>query len=80
LRGGWRPTNQSNAAQDVQSLTATDANGYGEERKLVPVTLPKLAWLNDTAQQQDIAERATQFVEYRTGLGVGTTVAYSRNG
>jgi hypothetical protein len=41
-------------------------NGYGEERKLVPVTLPKLAWLNDTAQQQDIAERATRFVEYRT--------------
>jgi hypothetical protein len=38
----------------------------GEERELVPVTLPKLAWLNGTVQHQDIEDGATRFAEYRT--------------
>lgn len=41
-------------------------NGYGEQRERRPVSLPKLAWLSDTAQQQDIEERAERFKQHRT--------------
>jgi hypothetical protein len=39
-------------------------NGYGEERRLVPVTLPKLSLLD--AQQPDIDDSAVRFMEHRT--------------
>ena len=39
--------------------------GHGQERELVPVSLPKLVWLETVAQGGDAKEAATRFAEYR---------------
>jgi hypothetical protein len=39
-------------------------NGYGEERERVPVSLPKMIWL-EAAAEGDAKEAATRFAEYR---------------